>query len=296
MCALQYTRNSYNLLHGRHVCYFTRTPRHHRPSRAHAPHVGALPTSTQYTTARLIISARAGRYTTDPLPWPSLRPRSDHLSDHAAPCRTVPLNARYAGTETPSRGRPCPLACQPPGGIQVHHIVRFGERFFLFPPRYPNGTPSSLPTLQPLFPGRLHSSTETLSPTQNGRTRCFRYSTPVRFAVEPWYSPGVGVDDPAFQQRHVLCCEAQPPARRAEPAALTGTVSSEPVAGPPSDVRPIRSLPLPSDGAASRAVQVVQAHLEVSQPPPISPLPPAGTATPRVDADAAHSAPIPPVG
>ena len=56
------------------------------------------------------LRARAGRYTTDPLPSLSLRPRSVLPLNHTASFRTFPLIARYGGTGTPPRGRPRLLA------------------------------------------------------------------------------------------------------------------------------------------------------------------------------------------
>ena len=49
-CALLYTRDTYRLPHGRHMCYCTRTPRNDRSEHARAPYTWARPPT--YTPCR----------------------------------------------------------------------------------------------------------------------------------------------------------------------------------------------------------------------------------------------------
>ena len=59
-CALLYTRDAYILPHGRHVCYYTRTPRHDRSVHVRAPYTWAYPPPyAPYTAVRLTTSAQA---------------------------------------------------------------------------------------------------------------------------------------------------------------------------------------------------------------------------------------------
>ena len=122
------------------------------------------------------------------------------------------------------------------------------------------------------------------------------YGQPLRPSRAPAATPA----GPAFQPRRLLRSELRPAAEAVGHACAPADPAA-PVGPPPPGIQATRSSPLLVAGAASRTVEADQGPPVELPPPPMSPLPDAGTAAPRADSEAPYAAPsnfaaLPPAG
>ena len=117
--------------------------------------------------------------------------------------------------------------------------------------------------------------------------------------LSPNGAPAATPAGPALQPRRLLRSEPRPAAGAAGQAGAPA--DSCVAAAPPPQSQATRSSPLPLAGAASRTVEADPGPPVELLPPPMSPLPAAGTTVPRVDPVAPYAAPssltaLPPAG